>query len=215
MSTHTRRQYLKFAGSGLAAAIVLPGLASADSDRLDYERARNGDIEFEYLDLSFESDNGDFELEDVGVDLEVKHRESLELKVNTGTAYIDLEMDDNGREIDLKIETGSQYIDFEFDHGAVDLEADGLESFEDDDGEIEFEGLDLELEWDDDDGTLEISGDIDLELDTHRSDLNLEYSDGDIEIEFDDEELEYVGHDIELEWEFDSNRDKFDAKLRR
>jgi hypothetical protein len=217
MSTSTRRQYLKFAGTGLAAAVALPGLAVAQSarDRVDYERTRNGDIEFEYLDLSFESDDGDFELQDEGVDFEVEHRDSLELTIDTGSTYLDLEMDDNGDEIELEVASGNQYIEFEWDNGAVEFETIGLGDFEDDEGSIEFEGDHLEFEWDDDDGQLEISGDIELEVDMRSSRMNLEYKDDDIEIEYDDEELEYVGRDVEIEWEFDSSRDKFDARMRR
>lgn len=224
MTAHSRREYLKFAGTGLAAAFVLPGTAAAShsvsrssrGDTLDYERTRNGDIEFEYLDLEFESDDGDFELEDDGVELEVRHRESLELTIDTGSTYLDLEMDDNGNEIDLQVASGSQYIDFEFDHHAVDFETIGLgHSFEDDDGALEFEGDHLEFEWDDDKEELEISGDVNLEIDMRRGVLNLEYQDDDIEIDLDDEELEYKGRDIELEWEYDSVRDKFEVKRRR
>ncbi|MFC4357898.1 hypothetical protein ACFO0N_08040 [Halobium salinum] len=237
MKDFSKRQYLKYAGAGLAAASLgiggtvgsgaLSSVEGATSsggaapqngrpssgDRLDYERVGN-DIEFDYLDVSFESDDGDIELNDIDLDFETDG-DSLELTINTGSASVDLEMDDNGASVELTISVGSEYIDFESDGNDVEFEAIGTsETFEDDNNEIEYKGDSLQFEWDADSQELDITGDVSLELKTDGSaDLDFEYQDDDFMIDYDTTELEYMGPDVSLEWENgDGDDDEFEAR---
>jgi hypothetical protein len=240
MKDFSKRQYLKYTGATLAAASLgiggtvgsgalknvealdeaAPQVRPRSGDRLDYERNEAGEIEFDYLDLSFESNNGDVELDDIGVDFETNlDGDELELTISNGLVELDLEMSDNGESVELTMNVGGEYIDFEFDgrrgrRGDVEFEALGnADSFEDD-GEIEYKGDAIDFEWDDESGELDIKGDIKLELTTGRNRLDFEYQDDDIMIDYDTRELEYVGVDVAIDWEHnDSHPDDFEARL--
>jgi hypothetical protein len=236
----SKRQYLKYAGAGLAAASLGIGgtvasgsgaLSSVEGatdvapqssrptsgDRLDYER-RGNDIEFDYLDLAFESDDGDIDLDDVGVDFETDG-ESLELTIDNGDVSLDLEMDmENGAaDVELTLSVGGEYVDFESSGRGttqdVEFEAIGdSETFEDDNREIEYKGDAIGFEWDTESQELDITGDVALELKTD-GELDFEYQDDLVTIDYDTSELEYVGEEVSLEWEFgDGDDDEFEAR---
>ncbi|WP_435365971.1 hypothetical protein [Haloarchaeobius sp. DYHT-AS-18] len=172
-------------------------------DILDYERDDYGNIEFDWAYLSFETDDGDVDLDDVGVDFETDiYSEHLELTVEDSEVYVDLEMNDNGDQLELDIAFRDEYISFEFDYGEVEFESDGGGyQFEDDRRDIEYRGRYLDFEYDEDSQELEIKGAIKLELETDNG-LDFEYADGRIAIDFDTTELEYAGEDVLMEWEW-------------
>lgn len=242
MKDFSKRQYLKYTGATLAAASLgiggtvgsgaLKNVEALDEtasqvrgrgsgDRLDYERNDDGEIEFDYLDLSFETNNGDIELDDIGVDFETTNAGrgragELELTVDNGV-YVDLEMSDGGDRVELTIEVGGEYIDFEFDadNDDVEFEAIGMaDQFEDDNSEIEYRGDHIDFEWNDHTRELEIKGDVKLELEMNGT-LDFEYQDDDIMIDYDEDELEYHGLDVAIEWDHRGGRrglDDFEAR---
>ncbi|MCT9098375.1 hypothetical protein [Haloarchaeobius sp. HME9146] len=182
-------------------------------DILDYERDDYGNIEFDWAYLSFESDDGDIDLDDVGVDFETDlDSDFLELTVEDSEVYVDLEMDDNGHHVELDIAFRNEYISFEYDDGDVEFESDGQgHQFEDDRRDIEYRGRFLDFEFDEDSEELEIKGAIKLELEMDNG-LDFEYADGRIAIDFDTTELEYAGEDVLMEWEWHNGDDEFEAR---
>lgn len=240
MKDFSKRQYLKYTGATLAAASLgiggtvgsgalknvesldeaAPQIRPRNGDRLDYERNEDDEIEFDYRDVSFESDNGDIDLDDIGVDFETNlHGDELELTISNGHVELDLEMSDNGDRVELTMNVGGEYIDFEFEangrRGDVEFEALGnSDTFEDDDGEIEYKGDAINFEWDEESGELDITGDIKLELETGRNRLDFEYMDDHVHIDYDTTELEYDGPDVSIDWEHNGrNPDDFEARL--
>ena len=233
MNQNSKRQFLKYAGTGLAvAAVGIPGTASAASsprigdasvatqvssrrdDRLDYERNRDGGVEFDAYGVSFESEDGDIELQDEDVDFETDDdRDELELTIDHGGVSLDLEMSDGGDQVELTVAAGGEYIDFEVDGLAIEFEAIGdSETFEDDNREIEYKGDAIGFEWDTESQELDITGDVALELKTD-GELDFEYQDDDYMIDYDTSELEYMGLDVSLEWEDgDGDDDEFEAR---
>ncbi|WP_267643734.1 hypothetical protein [Haloarchaeobius amylolyticus] len=144
-------------------------------DYLDYERDDNGDIEFYWDGIEFETSNGDLDLEFV---------------VSTPDYYIDLEVHDAGDGLEVTIESRTDYMDLEVDYDDVEFESDGAGyKFEDDDGEIEYRGVYTSLEWDPENRELDVKGLFKLDYDG--DDLDLEFrgigvkleweSDGDFE----------------------------------
>ena len=217
MRDFSKRQYLKYAGLGLAAAAVgLPGTASASAattdgatpvaaqvgthggDELDYERDRDGEVRFDAYGVRFETRDGDIDLRDDGVDFETTDdRDELQLTIDRGSIRLDLDTSDRGDRVELAIAVGGEYVEFEVDDDEVEFTfaGDG-DSFEDDDGRIEYGGDAISLDWDGEDRELDVDGEVRVELRTDR----------DLEFEYD-----YVGEEVTVRWEDRGRRDEFEA----
>ncbi|WP_254538872.1 hypothetical protein [Halomarina litorea] len=161
------------AGPNAVAGGDVSGQAVRSGDRLDYERDDDRNIEFDYGDLSFETNNGD---------------QDVELAITDGDVRLDFESDNGGDDLEVTLDIGSESIDLEADGADIELDAVGdTESFEDDDGEIEYKGQDIQLEWDDENKELDITGEIRLEwksdeLEFRGTGVQLEWeADGDFE----------------------------------
>lgn len=162
---------------GGSDAVAGPGLDDAQQlrprsgDRLDYERDDDGNVEFDWEGLSFETRDGD---------------DSVELTVDSGHVMLDFESDDNGRNTELTLEVGGEYVDLEVEgagrsNADVEFEAIGhSETFEDDNDEIEYKGDAIDVEYDLENQELEVKGDVMLEWDMKE----LEYRDDTIMIEW-------------------------------
>ncbi|WP_435365975.1 hypothetical protein [Haloarchaeobius sp. DYHT-AS-18] len=172
-------------------------------DVLDYERDDYGNIEFDWVYLSFETEDGDIDLDDVGVDLETHLDDGdAEFTVEDSEVYVDLEVSDFGEMVELDIAFRDEYISFEFDYGDVEFESDGSGyQFEDDRRDVEYRGRYLDFEFEEDSLELEIKGAIKLELEMENG-LDFEYADGRIAVDLDETELEYAGEDVIFEWEW-------------
>ncbi|MFC4357896.1 hypothetical protein ACFO0N_08030 [Halobium salinum] len=242
MRDFSKRQYLKYAGLGLAAMTLgVGGTAGSVAARhgapvdaplvapqfdgriLDYERDDDGEVQFDFRGIRFRTSDDDIDLDDVdsGVSFETNRRDDhLQLLVDRGGVQLDLDVADDGDRIDLTMAVGDEYLDFEFDDRdrEVDLTVSGSGvTFEDASARIEYQGDAITLDWDGDDGDLDISGDVSLRLRTDRRDIDFEYRDDDVAVDFRDEELDYVGEDVTIEWRMNRGRrdDDFEARLRR
>jgi hypothetical protein len=135
-------------------------------DRLDYERDDDGNVEFTWEGVDFETRDGN---------------RDVEMTVDRRDVALDLETRNGCRDVELTLSVGGEYVDFEVDDDDVEFEAiGGPIDFEDDDREIEYRGEAIQLEWDDDDPELDVTGDVTLEV----SRDELEYRDGDVRIEW-------------------------------
>ncbi|WP_435365972.1 hypothetical protein [Haloarchaeobius sp. DYHT-AS-18] len=181
---------------------------------LDYERDDYGNIEFDWEFVSFETDDGDIDLDDVGVDFETDLDSSfIELTVEDSEVFVDLEFDREDDYCEIEIAFREEYIDFEFDAGDTDFKSSGTGyQYEEDKRDIEYKGRYLDFEYDEEKGELEIKGAIKLELEIDNG-LDFEYADGRIFIDFDTTELEYSGEGVAFEWEWrDGRDDEFEAR---
>ncbi|WP_254538876.1 DUF4097 family beta strand repeat-containing protein [Halomarina litorea] len=236
----SKRQYIKAAGVSLAAlslgvggtisagnfspavagpqapgAVAGPATGPAQtgsgSDRLDYERDENGNLEFDFEGVSFETDDGDIDLDDVdaGVSLETTDGD-VELTVSDGDVEVSLEMSDG--DVEVMVEVGGEMVDFERnDTGDIEFEAEGnSETFEDDDREIEYKGDAIQFEYDDNTNELDVSGDVKIEHEAN-GETDFEYADDNVSIDYDGTELEYVGETVSLEWNDGAETD-FEAR---
>ncbi|WP_435365979.1 hypothetical protein [Haloarchaeobius sp. DYHT-AS-18] len=142
---------------------------------LDYERDDNGDVEFEWGGLMFETHNGDLD---------------VEFEVNDYGIYIEFETKDGGESVELTAVADGDYIDFEVDH-LYDVEFEAASDlgtkFEDDGHEVEYRGRLVDFEWDPES----------LELDLKIAGARLEWSAKDQSTR----ELEYRGIEVQIEWE--------------
>jgi hypothetical protein len=247
MVDQSKRQTLKYAGASLTAlSLGIGGKVASDgntsvveaaaddvastasrssrrSQKLDYERMDNGDIEFDYQDVTFESQDGEIELRDVGIDFETEDRREFDLMVDTSSATLDLEVKDSD-EIELRLDTGSNAVDFEVDGGGRtyhksggDVEFEAARSperaFEAETGDVEYRTDSIDFDWDNDNADLDIRGDINLEVNLEEG-IDLEYDDDSISLEFDrngSPDLEYTGEEVDLEWE-NGREDDFEAR---
>lgn len=224
-TAHSRREYLKYAGTGLGAVALLPGVASAyhgttqdqttqspDPNVLDYDQTRWGDIDFAYDTLTFTTDRRDFDLRDVGIDFEVRDRRTMDLTVDNGATVLDIHVNDNGRDVDLDITSGGEYIQFDAHRGDIQFTTGALDSsLDDDDGDLRYSARNLDLEWDERDGELTVTGDVHLKVDLFRRGMNVEFDDGEISLDY-DRDLQYRGREVALDWEY-RRRDGFEARL--
>jgi hypothetical protein len=168
---------------GGGAQQVRPG----NGQRLDYERDDDGDIEFDWEDVSFETRGGD---------------RDIEFSVDINGIELDFETDDYGNEVELSLTIDDEAIEFEYDArangglGDIEFEAEGsAKKFENEDGEVEFRGELIHFEWEEDTRELDVKGEV--------------------MFEFDFDELEYRDADIHIQWKSASRaRDaEFEARL--
>ncbi|WP_267643739.1 hypothetical protein [Haloarchaeobius amylolyticus] len=128
-----------------------PLLGAAVGAALEYERDPNGDIEFYWDGVEFETENND---------------QDIEFTANEPGVYIDFETDEFGDDLDLELVVDGDVIEFEV-RGNYDVDfeavADGRK-FEDD-GDIEFHASRIKFEWEPDDHKLEIRGAVYLDWD--------------------------------------------------
>lgn len=151
---------------------------------LDYERMDNGDVEFDYEEVSFESEDGD-----------------IELRLDTGNNAVDLEVNGAG----LRHHSGD---DVEFEAAQSPDRA-----FEAEQGDIEYRTDSIDLDWDMENADLDIRGDISLEVNLEDG-IDLEYGDSSISMDFDTNgstDLEYTGEVVDLDWE-NGDKDDFEAR---
>jgi hypothetical protein len=154
-------------------------------DVLDYERDEDGNVEFDWEGLSFETRGRD---------------NDVELTVNEGNVTLDLETDNNGRDTEMTLEVSGEYVDLEVT-GAGSRNAD-----------VEFEAIGTSDSFEDDGNELEYKGDaIQVEYDTESKDLEVR---GDVMIEWDTDELEYRDDNIMIEWKRAGNRGHGDFEAR-
>jgi hypothetical protein len=215
----TRRDMLKATtGTVTAVAFGASGNALAQSrgrQDLDFERDDDGDIEFDYEDLSFESDDGKVELRDDDIDFEADDTDMVELRIDRGGVQVDLDVKDQ-HDLELRMASGSDTIDLEVDdRDEVEFEADGsLErAFEAEDGDVEYRGRSIDVDWDAEDSELDIRGDVSLELDLSDG-IDIEYDDGTVDLDYEtngDTSLEYTGQTVEIDWE-NGRDDDFEAR---
>ncbi|WP_435320510.1 hypothetical protein [Haloarchaeobius sp. TZWSO28] len=128
-----------------------PLVGAAAGPYLDYEREDNGDIEFWWDGVEFETENND---------------RDIEFSAAEPGIYIDFETKDGGDHLDLEMDIDGDVIEFEV-RGNHDVDftavADGRK-FEDD-GDIEFFASRLKFEWEPDNHQLEIRGAVYLDWD--------------------------------------------------
>jgi hypothetical protein len=208
---------LKYTGSTLAALAL--GTHSVAAQRrgsdLDFERNDDGDIEFDYEDVTFESDDGKIELSDEDIDLEAEDTGMFDLVVDRSGVQVDLEVEDTD-DVELRMEVGSDEIELEADNGdEVEFEANRApeRAFESEMGDIEYRGRSIDVDWDPEDSELDIRGDVKLKAEFN-GDIELEYDDGTVELDYEtngDTELEYTGETVELDWE-NGRDDDFEAR---
>lgn len=192
MTDFTKREYLKLTAASLGVfALGTAGLVATNNvadvtgpsgggsgqyayrsgDRLDYERDDDGDIEFDWEDISFETHDGD---------------RDIDFTVSSFDVELDFETDNDGEEVEFSLAVGGEVIDFEFDHrrgedDEIEFTSNGrARKFENEDGEVEYRGEAINFEWETDGRELDVKGDI--------------------MFEFDGDELEYRGTDIHIQW---------------
>lgn len=192
MTEITKREYLKLTAAslgvftlGTAGLVATSGadepsrlgggaqqVRPASGERLDYERDDDGDIEFDWEDVSFETRGGD---------------RDIEFTVSMNGIDLDFETDDYGDEVEFSLAIDDDAIEFEYDAlangglGDIEFTAEGsTEKFENEDGEVEFRGEYIHFEWEEDTRELDVKGEVIFDFDFDE----LEYRDADIHVQW-------------------------------
>ncbi|WP_435365977.1 hypothetical protein [Haloarchaeobius sp. DYHT-AS-18] len=133
-------------GTPLVTGGVQPGTA------LEFDRADDGDVEFWWGGVEFESSDGD---------------RDVEFLVDDGDLYIDFESTVSGDDLELTILVAGDGIDLDvYQDDEVEVTTiGGPHSFEHDRGRIEYVGPLLRVEWDPRRHELEVRGAVHLDWD--------------------------------------------------
>ncbi|WP_435362275.1 hypothetical protein [Haloarchaeobius sp. DFWS5] len=118
---------------------------------IDYERKPNGDIDFYWRGMRFQTHEGDRDVEFTATD---------------GGVYVDFESTEDGSNLEFTLVEADTEVTLDVNGRNVELYVvrDGLR-VEHDPDELEYEGALVDLEWHRDDHMLEVKGLVNLEWD--------------------------------------------------